>query len=126
MKRIFFRPLALAAACGILVSGGCSSGGGSGGGITNPPPGTVVIHATAANAFSPSSETVARGTTVRWQADSNSGHTVTPDNASQPGVWTAASIPASGDSFEFTFNTAGDFSYHCAVHPGMTGVVHVQ
>jgi len=126
MKRIF-HPLALLAAAGILVSGGCGGGGGSGG-VTNPPPGVVVVHATSGNRFSPSSVTVAPGTTVRWVADVSAGHTVTPDNAAQPGVWTAASIGSNGDTFDFTFNTAGDFSYHCVPHQalGMTGVVHVQ
>ncbi|HSU16015.1 cupredoxin domain-containing protein [Longimicrobium sp.] len=122
--------LAALAVAGTLVSGGCSSGGGSGGGgggVTNPP-GVIEIHATAGNRFTPSTLTVTRGTTVRWVADASSGHTVTPDNAAQPGVFSSASIGSAGDTFEFTFNTAGDFSYHCIPHQslGMTGVVHVQ
>ena len=61
-------------------------------------------------------------------ADVTAGHTVTPDDPSQPGVFGSADIGTSGAQFEFTFNTAGDFSYHCIPHQalGMTGVIHVQ
>ena len=126
MKRMSRHPLAALAAFAVLVSGGCGGGGGGGGGITNPPPGTVEVHATAGNKFSPSSVTIARGIKVQWEADNTAGHTVTPDDPTQPGVFGSANIATAGAQFEFTFNTAGDFNYHCATHAGMTGVVHVQ
>jgi plastocyanin len=47
-------------------------------------------------------------------------HTVTGDNggpSSQP--------LATGQSYSFTFNTAGTFAYHCSIHPSMTGMVIV-
>jgi plastocyanin len=124
MKRAFFRPLALLAGGMILVSGGCSGGSG---GVTNSN-GVVIVHATSGDRFSPSTINITRGTTVRWVADVSAGHTVTPDNAAQAGVWSSASIGTSGQTFEFTFNTAGDFAYHCIPHQavGMTGTVHVQ
>ena len=128
MRRIILHPLSALAVFGVLVSGGCSGGGsGGGGGVTNPP-GVIEVHATAGNRFSPSTLTISRGQTVRWVADVSAGHTVTPDNAAQPGGFTGASIGSAGNTFEFTFNTAGDFNYHCIPHQslGMTGVVHVQ
>ena len=127
MNRSVRLSLAALATLGVLVSGGCSGGGSGGGGVTNPP-GVVVIHATSGNRFSPSTVTIQRGQTVRWIADVGAGHTVTPDNAAQVGAWASTSIGSAGDQFEFTFNTAGDFNYHCIPHQsiGMTGVVHVQ
>jgi len=31
-----------------------------------------------------------------------------------------------GDSFSYTFDTAGEYPYFCALHPWMTGLVIVQ
>jgi plastocyanin len=128
MKRIVRHSLATVAAIGVLVSGGCSGGGGGGGGGGGPtgPSGTVEVHATSSNRFSPATVTIARGTKVQWVADNTAGHTVTPDNPTQAGVFASADIGTAGAQFEYTFNTAGDFNYHCAVHAGMTGVVRVQ
>jgi plastocyanin len=120
--------LAALATIGALTSGGCSGGGSGGGGVTNPPGSQVVeVHATAGNRFSPGTITISRGTTVRWIADVG-GHTVTPDNAAQAGAWSSAALNTTGATFEFTFNTAGDFDYHCIPHQsaGMTGLVRVQ
>jgi len=127
MKRIPRHSLATLAAFAVLVSGGCSGGGGGGGGPTNPA-GTIEVHATSGNRFSPSNITIARGSKVQWVADNSGGHTVTPDDPTQPGVFGNADIGTAGSQFEFTFNTAGDFPYHCITHQsvGMTGVVHVN
>lgn len=70
-------------------------------------------------AFNPSSLTVPVGTTVIWTNQDTAPHTITADifksNTLQP-----------GDSFSHTFNQAGSFSYHCSIHPFMTGTVTVQ
>ena len=31
-----------------------------------------------------------------------------------------------GQSYIYTFTTAGDFDYHCAIHPSMLGTVSVS
>ncbi len=92
---------------------------------TNPPsppktnqPNTVVI---AGYAFSPSSMTVARNTTVTWQNNDSVVHTATSDN----GTWDTGDI-AAGGSKSVTFATAGTFTYHCARHPMMTATLIVQ
>lgn len=73
--------------------------------------------------FTPSGPKIARGTSVSWHNLSNSSHTATSD---VPGIWNSVSIPASGTSASVTFNQAGSFLYHCAVHPStMKGKIKV-
>lgn len=80
--------------------------------------------------FSPSSITIAPGTTVRWVNKDNTAHTSTAQgwkmNADNPPeLWN--SLPMNpGEEFERTFDTVGQFNYFCMVHPYMTGVVTVQ
>ena len=72
-------------------------------------------------AFVPKEITVAPGTKLTWVNRDEAPHTVTgkdKDFASK-GLDT-------GDRYEHTFSTEGDYSYICAVHPFMTGVVHVR
>ncbi|HEX5185559.1 MAG TPA: plastocyanin/azurin family copper-binding protein [Nitrososphaeraceae archaeon] len=58
---------------------------------------------------------------VLWTNDDAIEHTVTADDGSFD------SGPISpGDVFDSTFDTPGDFSYHCSIHPFMTGVVIVE
>jgi plastocyanin len=72
-------------------------------------------------AFSPANITVKKGTAVTWTNNDSAQHTVTGDADGGP-----HSQPLSkGDSYTFTFNTAGTFSYHCSFHSNMTGKVVV-
>ena len=72
-------------------------------------------------AFSPSSIRVSPGTTVTWTwASSAVEHNVTFSDG-----------PTSGNrganaTFTRTFAAGGTFSYHCTIHPQMTGTVTVQ
>lgn len=34
-------------------------------------------------------------------------------------------IPPGGGSWSFTFTKAGDYQYHCVLHPFMRDIVHV-
>ena len=72
-------------------------------------------------AFAPKEITVAPGTQVVWTNRDDTPHTVTSTDRTfaSPGLDT-------GDTFAYTFTTAGDFTYLCTVHPYMTGVVHVK
>jgi plastocyanin len=73
--------------------------------------------------FSPSSQTVPAGTTVTWINKDSDVHTVTADGTpppfKSPGLDT-------DDKFAFTFTNAGTYSYHCSLHPHMTGKIIVQ
>jgi plastocyanin len=73
-------------------------------------------------AFSPASITVKKGTTVTWTNQDSVAHTVTEtDNQTGP----KSGNLAKGQSYTFTFDTAGTFKYDCSIHPNMTGSVTV-
>jgi len=72
-------------------------------------------------AFSPNPTTVAVGTTVTWMNNDTSTHDATADN----GAFATPSI-APGSSASVKLQTAGTFTYHCTIHPGMVGTITVQ
>ncbi|HEY1307624.1 MAG TPA: plastocyanin/azurin family copper-binding protein [Vicinamibacterales bacterium] len=72
-------------------------------------------------AFTPGDVEVAVGTTVTWTNTDTVSHTST-SNASG---WDSGII-SPGRQFSFTYQTAGTFPYHCAIHPGMVGTVTVR
>lgn len=72
------------------------------------------------NYYSPSVITVSVGTTVVWNNNGSSVHTVTADD------WSFNSGNLySGNSYSRVFNSVGTFTYHCNFHGGMTGTVIV-
>ena len=71
-------------------------------------------------AFDPATTTVPIGTTIRWTNMDSTNHTVTFDDGSV----TSDSL-ATNATFDRTFSTAGTFTYHCKIHPTMTGTVTV-
>jgi len=77
------------------------------------------------DSYSPPTITVHAGATVVWtNADTTAGngHTVT---SSGRGPLKSQSM-AQGDTFSYTFATAGKYPYYCAIHPDMTGTVIVS
>jgi plastocyanin len=71
------------------------------------------------------------GTTIGWfNNDPEQPHTVTSGlpNASNSGVlFNSGVMPAStGSFFQYTFNRAGIFTYHCDIHPWRVGIVSVS
>ena len=85
---------------------------------TPPAPGTIsIVNMT----FTPASITVTPGTTVTWNNNDNMTHTVTADDNS----FNSGNI-GTGASFAKTFSVAGTFTYHCSIHPSMTGKVVVK
>jgi plastocyanin len=85
---------------------------------TNIPPGASGLTTTA---FGANPLVVSVGTTVVWQNTDTIAHTST----SNTNVWNSGTI-APGQSFRFTFTSAGTFSYHCTIHPNMIGTLTVQ
>ncbi|WP_037570548.1 cupredoxin domain-containing protein [Phaeacidiphilus oryzae] len=73
-------------------------------------------------AFSPASLSVHVGDTVTWTNEDTAPHTVTttsgPKQLSSPQL-------QKGQSWSYTFTTAGTYSYYCAVHPDMKAKVTV-
>jgi len=77
--------------------------------------------------FVPPSVTINPGDTVQWSW-SSSGHTSTSGTPGSPnGLWDSGFLNQ-GQTFSYTFNTAGSFPYYCTAHGqccGMTGTVNV-
>ena len=68
--------------------------------------------------FDPQEFYVREKGTVLWINNDNSVHTVTADN----GVFNSGDL-RSGATFSYTFNTRGDYPYHCKYHPEMAGII---
>jgi plastocyanin len=71
-------------------------------------------------AFNPGTITVKPGTAVTWTNNDSATHTITADD----GSWDSGAV-AKGKTFSRAFASAGTYTYHCAVHPSMTGKVIV-
>jgi plastocyanin len=73
------------------------------------------------------------GQTVVWTNDDSAFHTVTSGligaadagKMFDSGLAGPTALTAKGKTFEHTFDTAGEFDYHCTLHPAMTGQVIV-
>jgi plastocyanin len=70
--------------------------------------------------FNPTPVTASSGTTVSWTNGDTATHTVTFDNGPDCGN------VAQGQSVTATFSAAGTYTYHCKIHPSMTGTVTVS
>ena len=71
------------------------------------------------DAFNPKSITIAAGQTVTFVNRDDEEHTVTADDTSYD------STPMRG-TFRHQFTKRGRYTYHCAIHPFMHGVVVVK
>jgi plastocyanin len=72
-------------------------------------------------AFSPGTLTVKTGTKVTWMNKDTVTHTVTADQ----GAFDSGAL-SPGNSFSFTFNKAGTYSYHCNIHHFMMATIIVH
>ncbi|MEO6456675.1 MAG: S-layer homology domain-containing protein, partial [Chloroflexia bacterium] len=70
-------------------------------------------------AFQPQNITVSVGSIVQWTNLDQAAHDV-----HSAGNWTSPLLNQ-GESFSFTFNSAGTYSYICQPHPFMTGTITV-
>lgn len=78
---------------------------------------TVKITSTA---FSPATVTVATTDAVKWSNKDTKTHQVVANNGAF-----ASPIIGAGHAWTHTFNTAGTYRYHDALHPSLTGKVVV-
>lgn len=72
-------------------------------------------------AFSPQTLTVIAGATVKWTNNDSVTHTIVSDS----NMFNSGNI-APGQSFQFSFKNPGTYSYHCSIHPNMTGSIIVK
>src|SRR5919198_577702 len=73
-------------------------------------------------AFAPGALNVKVGTTVLWTNKDSDPHTVTSKNNAGP---LKSPVMKTGDTYRYTFDTAGTFEYLCTIHPFMTASVVV-
>lgn len=68
---------------------------------------------------------IKKGTMVTWTNDGQISHTVTSaDTSAKKGL--SSGMLENGASYNFTFNDAGVYEYHCSMHPEqMKGVITV-
>lgn len=74
------------------------------------------------NRYDPPVISVPKGATVTWHFKGKVPHTVTSLGG---GATFDSGIKTSGD-FNYTFDAAGTYEYHCRVHPTMVGEVVVR
>ncbi len=79
---------------------------------------TVSITATA---FMPATRTISTTDAIKWTNKDTKSHQVVANN----GSFVSPTI-APGKSYTHTFNTAGTFRYHDALHPALTGKIVVN
>jgi len=71
-------------------------------------------------AFDPEGLSVSVGAAVTWTNLDGATHTATADD----GEFDSGNM-GNGDTFAYTFNTAGTYAYHCGAHSSMTGTITV-
>jgi plastocyanin len=76
-------------------------------------------------AFPPSSITIPRGTTVSWVNMDFVQHTVTSGTEQAPTGLFDSNPLSHMQSFSYTFNTPGTYTYYCDLHPNMIGTIRV-
>jgi plastocyanin len=72
--------------------------------------------------YSPNPTTMRVGQTVAWKNTDSTAH----DAAQDAGRFATAIVNAGATSAPLTMSTAGTFTYHCTIHPGMVGTITVQ
>ncbi len=75
-----------------------------------------------AQSYSPNPTTMRVGQTVAWKNTDTAAHDATQD-ASR---FASGTVNAGATSAPVAMSTAGTFTYHCTIHPGMVGTITVQ
>jgi plastocyanin len=84
-------------------------------------PAQAVVRVTITNfSFRPRTITVAPGTRVVWTNKDGEVHTVTNDR----NAWSSEALDTD-DQYAHVFTARGTYTYHCSIHPFMTGTIVV-
>jgi len=123
MKRLLVLLGSGAIAFGIACSGN-PSGSGNGCESTGA---SVTISAQDNQTFSPPSPVVNVGQSVCWQNFGTLSHTVTANANAQDTTWKLDGQLNPDLIVLYTFGKQGiNYTYHCRIHPGMTGTIQVR
>jgi len=84
---------------------------------------TIQIQGDRGNSsYAPDPTTMKVGQTVAWHNADSTAHDSTQDQ----GKFQTGTVNAGATSAPITMSTAGTFTYHCTIHPGMVGTITVQ
>jgi len=122
--RMLYRPVLLVVVIGTLAS--CSKSASTD--PSSPPSSngnTAAVNVPSSggyglSSFVPPNVTIPVGGSVDWSNSDTFEHHPTADD----GSWNA-DLPAGSDA-SVRFPTAGTYSYHCSIHPSMTGTITVK
>jgi plastocyanin len=91
--------------------------------------GTVISIAgnSGSNSYNPNLIESKVGDILSWRNDDSSPHTVTSSSSSDNNSITTfdSGVLMRGETFSFTFDMEGEYSYFCTLHPNMVGTVVV-
>ena len=73
-------------------------------------------------AFAPANVVIDAGTTVTWTNFDSTRHTVTSDEGDE----LDSELLAETETFRHTFDTPGEYYYHCKPHSNMHGLITVR
>jgi plastocyanin len=124
MKRSFTTNLVVLSVVGAMTACGDSSSTSP----TTPNPVqpadvTITIQGNRGNqSFAPDPATMRVGQTVAWRNADSITHNATQD----VNRFATSNLGAGATSSPLTMVTAGTFTYHCTIHPGMVGTLTVQ
>jgi plastocyanin len=84
---------------------------------------TITIQGDRGNqSFAPNAATMRVGQSVAWRNADTIAHNATQD----ANRFATSTLRAGETSPPLTMSTPGSYSYHCTIHPGMTGTFTVQ
>jgi plastocyanin len=116
--------VALGSFGGLLIS---TAGCGSSSSPSSPSTSSADVTATivgnlGAQSFTPNPIAMRVGQTISWKNADSITHDVTQDAS----LFATGSLAGGATSTPIMMNSAGTFTYHCSIHPGMVGTVTVQ
>lgn len=90
---------------------------------SNPGPDVTIniVGIQGSNSYNPSPTTIKVGQRVIWKNTDTRTH----DTVQDANSFATPAIAAGAQSDPITMSTAGTFTYHCGIHPSMTGTITV-
>jgi plastocyanin len=89
--------------------------------IVTPPAPALASVRIKDSAFVPQDMTISAGTPVRWTNFDSAQHTSRSDS----GIWDSGTLDQN-QFYMLTLDSPGEYPYHCAGHPTMTGTITVN
>lgn len=87
-----------------------------------------IVGNSGSNSYSPNPLEIKVGDTVTWINNDSSPHTVTSSSSSSSSSEDSnfdSDVLRRDETFSFTFDREGEYSYFCTLHPSMTGTIIV-